>query len=54
MRFAIWQGESEHYDWVFLGQDLAIGPFPWKWSSAAYIFVFESRKIQNKHDPSAL
>ena len=25
------------------------GPFPWKRSSAAYFFVFESRKIQNKH-----
>ena len=50
----IWQGKSERSDWFFLGRDFAIRTVTVETVISCVFFVFESRKIQNKHGPSAI
>ena len=50
----IWQGKSERSDWFFLGRDFAIRTVTVETVISCVFFVFESRKIQNKHSPSAI
>ena len=52
--FIIWQGKSERSDWFFLGRDFAIRIVSVETVISCVFFVFESRQIQNKHDPSAI
>ena len=53
-RIIIWQGKSERSDWFFLGWDFAIRTVSVETVISCVFFVFESRKIQNKHGPSAI
>ena len=50
----IWQDKSERSDWFFLGQGSAIRTVSMETVIGCVFFVFESRQIQNKHDPSAI
>ena len=50
----IWQGKSERSDWFFLGRDFAIRTVSVETVISCVFFVFESRKIQNEHGPSAI
>ena len=52
MPIIIWQGKSERSDWFFLGQDFAIQTASMETLIGCVFVVFESRQIQNKHDPS--
>ena len=46
--------KSERSDWFFLGRDFAIRTVTVEMVISCVFFVFESRKIQNKHGPSAI
>jgi len=50
----IWQGKSERSDWFFLGRDFAIRTVSVETVISCVLFVFESRQIQHKRDPSAI
>ena len=48
------QGKFERSDWFFLGRDFATRKVSVETVISFVFFVFESRKIQNKHGPSAV